>query len=119
MDCGLISKKQRGLSAKSAKTGPRVDFKETKGLLCKIPGNIDLTNYFPTVKVVDWVHAPVDRERRRPTVDHGHRPGGGSPEIGRNGVPVRGTSPQLRKNGEGTEVSLIGGKRGRRRVGHN
>jgi hypothetical protein len=119
MDCGLISKKQRGLSAKSTKTGPRVDFKETEGLLCKIPGNIDLTNYFPTVKVVDWVHAPVDCERRRPMVDHGHCPGGGSPEIGRNGVPVRGTSLQLRKNGEGTEVSFIGGKRGRRRVGHN
>jgi hypothetical protein len=29
MDCGLISEKQRGLSAKSAKTGPHVDFKET------------------------------------------------------------------------------------------
>jgi hypothetical protein len=54
MDYGLISKKQRGLSAKSA---PRVDFKETQGLLCKIPRNIDLTNYFPTVKVVDRVHA--------------------------------------------------------------
>jgi hypothetical protein len=25
----------------------------------------------------------------------------------------------LRKNGEGTELSLTGGKRGRRRVGHN
>jgi hypothetical protein len=42
MDGGLISEKQRGLSAKSAKTGPRVDFKETRGLLCKIPRNIDL-----------------------------------------------------------------------------
>jgi hypothetical protein len=68
---------------------------------------------------VDRVHAPVDCERRRPTVDHGHRPGGGSPEIDRNGVPVRGTSPRLRKNGEGTEVSLTGGTRGRRGVGHN
>jgi hypothetical protein len=68
---------------------------------------------------VDWDHAPVDRERRQPTVDHGHRPGGGSPEIDRNGVPVRGTSPRLRKNGEGTEVSLTGGKRGRRRLRHN
>jgi hypothetical protein len=101
------------------KTGPQVDFKEIQGLLCKILRNIDLRNYFPTVKVVDRVHAPVDRERRRPTVDHGHRHGGGSPEIGRNGVPVRGTSPRLRENGEGTEVSLTGGKRGQRRVGHN
>jgi hypothetical protein len=56
MDGGLILEKYRGLSAKSAKTGPRVDFNETEGLLCKIFRNIDLTNYFPTVKVVDWVH---------------------------------------------------------------
>jgi hypothetical protein len=71
------------------------------------------------VKVVDRVHVSMDRERRRPTVDHGHRPEGGSPEIDRNGVPVRGTSPRLRKNGEEMEVSLTGGKRGRRRVEHN
>jgi hypothetical protein len=76
-------------------------------------------NYFPTVKVVDRVHAPVDSERRWPTVDHDHRTGGGLPEIGRNGVPVRGTLPRLRKNGEGTEVSLTCGTGGRRRVGHN
>ena len=65
------------------------------------------------------VHEPVDREQRRSTVDHGHRPGRGSPENGRNGVPGRGTSPRLRKNGEGMEVSLTGYKRGRRRVGHD
>jgi hypothetical protein len=29
--------KVRGLSAKSARLGPRVDFKETEGPLCKIP----------------------------------------------------------------------------------
>jgi hypothetical protein len=68
---------------------------------------------------MDRVHEPMDRERRRSTVDHGHRPGEGSPENGRNGVPVRGTSPRLRKNGEGMEVSLTGCKRGRRRVGHD
>jgi hypothetical protein len=44
MDRGLILEKQRGLSAKSAETGPRVDFKETQGILYKIPRNIDLTN---------------------------------------------------------------------------
>jgi hypothetical protein len=46
---------------------------------------------------VDWVHVPMDHERRQPMVDHGHRPGGDSPEIGRNGVPVRRTSLRLRK----------------------
>jgi hypothetical protein len=65
------------------------------------------------------VHETVDRERRRSTVDHGHRPGKGSPENGRNGVPGRGTSPRLRKNKEGMEVSLTGCKRGRRRVEHD
>jgi hypothetical protein len=62
-DRGLISEKHRGLSAKSTKTGPRVDFKETQGLLCKIPGNIDLTNYFPTVKVVDLHMVFIDLEK--------------------------------------------------------
>jgi hypothetical protein len=61
----------------------------------------------------------VDRERCRSTVDHGHRLGGGSPENGWNGVPMRGTSPRLRKNGEGTAVSLTGCKRGRQRVEHD
>jgi hypothetical protein len=61
----------------------------------------------------------VNRERHRSMVDHGHRPVKGSPENGRNGVPGRETSPRLRKNGEGMEVSLTGCKRGRRRVGHD
>jgi hypothetical protein len=67
---------------------------------------------------VDRVHEPVDRERRWSTVDHDHRLGGGSPENGRTGAPVRGTSPRLRKMGEGMAVSLTSCKRGRRRVGH-
>jgi hypothetical protein len=61
----------------------------------------------------------VDSERRQSTVDHGHRPTESSPENGQNGVPMRGTSPRLRENVEGIEMSLTGGKRGRRRVGHN
>jgi hypothetical protein len=56
---------------------------------------------------MDRVHEPVDHERRRSTVDHGHCFRGGSPENGRNGVPVRGTSPRLIKNGEGTAVSRL------------
>jgi hypothetical protein len=68
---------------------------------------------------VNRVHEPVDRERRRSTMDHGHRPGRGSPENGRNGVPGRGTSPRWRENGEGVEVSLTGCKRGQRRVEHD
>jgi hypothetical protein len=68
---------------------------------------------------VNRVHEPMDRERRRSTVDHGHRPEKGSLENGRNGILGRGTSPRLTKNGEGMEVSLTGCKRGRRRVGHD
>jgi hypothetical protein len=48
---------------------------------------------------MDRVHEPVDRERRRSTVDHGHRLRGGSPENGRN--------------------RCTGCKRGRRRVRHD
>jgi hypothetical protein len=68
---------------------------------------------------MDQVHESVDRGRRRSTVDHGHRLGGGSPENGRNGAPVRGTSPWLRKKGEGMTVSLTDCKRGQRRDGHD
>jgi hypothetical protein len=68
---------------------------------------------------VDRVHESVDRERRRSTVDHGHRLGGGSPENDRNDAPVCGTSPWLREKGEVTAVSLTGCKRGRRRVEHD
>ena len=36
VDRGLISENPRGLSAKSAKSGPRVDFPKVQGPLCKI-----------------------------------------------------------------------------------
>jgi hypothetical protein len=55
----------------------------------------------------------VDRGRHRSTVDHGQGLRGSSPEDDRNGAPVHGTSPRLRKKGEGTAVSLTDCKRGR------
>jgi hypothetical protein len=36
VDHGLILENPRGLSAKSAKSGPRVDFPKVQGPLCKI-----------------------------------------------------------------------------------
>jgi hypothetical protein len=68
---------------------------------------------------VDRVHESMDHERRRSTVEHGHRLEGGSPENSWNGAPVRGTSPWLREKGEGMAVSLTNYKRGRRRVRHD
>jgi hypothetical protein len=67
---------------------------------------------------MEQVHGAADRGRHRSMVDCGHHLGGGSPENGRNGGPVHGTSPRLRKKGEGMVVSLSGCKRGRRRDGH-
>jgi hypothetical protein len=47
-DHGLISEKPKGLSAKSAKSGPRVDFPKVQGPLCKISEISEITNYFLT-----------------------------------------------------------------------
>jgi hypothetical protein len=57
LDRGLISENPRGLSAKSAKSGPRVDFTKVQGPLCKISKIIRITNYFSTVNPVHRVHA--------------------------------------------------------------
>jgi hypothetical protein len=48
LDCGLILEKPEGLSAKSAKSGPRVDFPKVQGPLCKISEISGITNYFLT-----------------------------------------------------------------------
>jgi hypothetical protein len=45
-DHGLISEKPEGLSAKLAKSGPRVDFPKVQGPLCKISKISGITNYF-------------------------------------------------------------------------
>jgi hypothetical protein len=62
--------------------------------------------------VMDPVHSSVDHERCRSMVDCRQGLGGGSQEDGRNGAPVRGASPRLRKKGEGTAVILTGCRRG-------
>jgi hypothetical protein len=51
----IIFLKTSGLSAKS---GPRVDFRETQGLLCKTAGDYRFWNYFCKEKVVDSIHGP-------------------------------------------------------------
>jgi hypothetical protein len=82
MDYGLILEKLRGLNAKC----PKLDF--------------------PGIVFLKETHGP----RTAPV--RGQHLGGGSPENGRNGAPMRGTSPRLREKGEGTAVSVTGCKRG-------
>jgi hypothetical protein len=67
---------------------------------------------------MDPVHGSVDHRQHRSMVDRGQGLGGSSPEDGRNGAPMCGTSSQLRKKGEGTAVSLTGCKRGQLRDGN-
>jgi hypothetical protein len=96
--------------------GLQVDTQEVQGPFCKVVGIKEFSDLIYNRKnSVDRVHGAVDRGWHRSTVDCGQGLGGGSLEDGRNGAPVRGTSPRLRKNGEGTTVSLTGCKRGRRR----
>jgi hypothetical protein len=60
MDRGLISEKQRGLSAKSAKLDRRLISKKHRGFFAKWR-EISAGIYFSTDKAVDRVHAFVDR----------------------------------------------------------
>jgi hypothetical protein len=54
VDHGLILKNPRGLSVKSVKSGPRVDFTKVQGPLYKNAGEFLAENYFPMDKSVDW-----------------------------------------------------------------
>jgi hypothetical protein len=98
VDRGLISENPRGLSAKSAKSGPRVDFTEVQGPLCKISEIIRITKYFPTVNPVHRVHARWTGPVGRCTVDprwHGKK--------ARRRAPVRQSSLARAHNREGSE----------------
>jgi hypothetical protein len=57
VDRGLISENPRGLSAKSTKSGPWIDFTKVQGHLYKISEIIRIMNYLPTVNPVHRVHA--------------------------------------------------------------
>jgi hypothetical protein len=59
-DRGLISEKQRGLSAKSTKLDRGLILEKQRGFFAKCRG-ISAGIYFSTDKVMDRVHASVDR----------------------------------------------------------
>jgi hypothetical protein len=98
MDRGLISENPRGLSVKSAKSGPRVDFAKVHGPLCKNAGEFSTGNYFPMDKSVDrpgvlgppWTDTGADR-------GHGGALTGAWPPA----ALVRLSSPAGAQNGEG------------------
>jgi hypothetical protein len=62
-DRGLISEKPEGLSAKSAKFGPQVDFPKVQGPLCKISKISEIMNYFLTDN--SWTDAARGQRARR------------------------------------------------------
>jgi hypothetical protein len=111
VDRGLISENPRGLSVKSAKFGPRVDFTKVQGPRCKNAGEFSAGNYFPTDKSVDWVHVSVDRPGvlgppwTDTSADRGH--GGTLTEAWPPAAPVRLSSPAGAQNGEGARESRL------------
>jgi hypothetical protein len=109
MDYGLISENPRGLSVKSTKSGPRVDFTKVQGPLCKNAGEFSAGNYFPTHKSMDRVHISVDRSGvlGPPWTDTGADRGHGGALTGAwpPAAPVRLSSPAGAQNGEGSTGS--------------
>jgi hypothetical protein len=85
-DRGLISEKPEGLSAKSAKSGPRVDFPKVQGPLCKISEISEIMNYFLTDNSWTGSTSPwTDRARslhRGPTPARTTGTAARSPELG-------------------------------------
>jgi hypothetical protein len=105
VDRGLILENPRGLSVKSAKSGPWVHFTKVQGPLSKNAGEFSAGNYFPTDKSVDRVHVSMDRRGvlGPPWTDTGPDRGHGGALTGAwpPAAPVRLSSPAGAQNREG------------------
>jgi hypothetical protein len=123
VDRGLILKNPRGLSAKSAKSKPRVDFTKVQGPLCNIFEIIRITNYFPTVNPVHRVDARWTGAgravHRGPTVTWTEGTVARSPELGLRSLrcaKARGTQlGSHRSSGGAVEAGRWWCRTGRRR----
>jgi hypothetical protein len=107
VDHGLISENTRGLSAKSAKSVPRVEFTKFPGTSLQNFRIIRITNYFPTVNPVHRVHVSVDQPGvlGPPWTDAGADRGHGGTRTGTwpPAALVRQSSPAGAQNREGSE----------------
>jgi hypothetical protein len=101
-DRGLISEKPEGLSAKSAKSGPRVDFPKVQGPLCMISKISRITNYF--LMDNSWTGSTSPWTGRARSVHRGPTPAW---TTGTAAAPVRKSSPAQAQNGEGGTGSSI------------
>jgi hypothetical protein len=112
MDRGLISEKPRGPSAKSVRSGPRVDFTRVQGPLCKISEITRIRNYFPTVNPVHRVHARWTGAgravHRGPTVARTEGTAARSPELGLRPLRCAKAHRRGRKRGRGAQRARLG-----------
>jgi hypothetical protein len=111
-DRGLISEKLRGLSAKSTRSGPWVDFTRVQGPLYKIFEITRITNYFPTVNIVHRVHArwtgASRAVHRGPTVARTEGTVARSPELGLRPLRCAKARRRGRKRGRGARGTRLG-----------
>jgi hypothetical protein len=111
-DRGLILEKPEGLSAKSAKFGPRVDFPKVQEPLCKIFKISEITNYFQTDN--SWTGSTSPWTGRARSVHRGPTPARTTGTTARS--PELGLRPlwcaKARRRGRKTEREARGGRLG-------